>query len=401
MDTNDKLRPFLIAKILQERTDEEHTLSTNEMMQILKEEYWIETFRTTVKADVELLQRVGVGIQCIRSTQNRYNFIDRTFDTAELKILIDAVESAKFISKQKSDHLVQKLNVLAGPFKGSEIRRNLVVDGRYKAGNEQILLIVDAINEAINQGVKIRFQMTEFNAAKEQVLHNDGESYVFSPYSLVWDGDFYYMVGWSEKYKSIGSHRVDRIYKVPEILPDAAVAPPTGFDINQYINTMFRMYDAPRAEVELVVDDSLMDPMIDKFGPDVETVPLRPGWFRLKATVSVGTPFFNWVFGFGGRVQIVSPAEVREEYEARVRAVLEGIESDGAMVKSMEETAVESTPIEDVLGCCHTVRVLHKAGVNTMKELTQMSYDDLMALKGIGKVIAGDVTAKIEEWNSK
>lgn len=384
MDTNDKLRPFLIAKILQERTDEEHTLTTNEICRILQEEYGIETFRTTVKADVELLQRVGVGIQGIRSTQNRYNFIDRTFDTAELKILIDAVQSAKFISKTKSDHLTEKLYKLAGSYKAAELKRNLVVDGRYKAAGEQILLIVDAINEAINQGVKIRFQMTEFDAEKSQVLHNDGETYTFSPYSLVWDGDFYYMVGWSEKYRSVGSHRVDRIARVPEVTSEPAVAPPAGFDINQYINTMFRMYDAPRAEVELVVDEGLMDAMIDKFGPDVATETLLFGRFRLKATVSVGTPFFNWVFGFGGRVQIAGPAEVREEYEARVRKACTGF-----------------TTIEEVFGCSHTVRVLHKAGVYTMEELATMTYDDLMQLRGIGKVIATDVTKQIKMFQEQ
>ena len=389
MDMNDKLRPFLIAKILQERTDEEHTLTTNEICQILQEEYGIETFRTTVKADVELLQRVGVGIQGIRSTQNRYNFIDRTFDTAELKILIDAVQSAKFISKTKSDQLTEKLYKLAGSYKAAELKRNLVVDGRYKAAGEQILLIVDAINEAINQGVKIRFQMTEYDAQKAQVLHNDGETYTFSPYSLVWDGDFYYMVGWSEKYRSVGSHRVDRIARVPEVTSEPAVAPPAGFDINQYINTMFRMYDAPRAEVKLVVDEGLMDAMIDKFGPDVATEPLLFGRFRLKATVSVGTPFFNWVFGFGGRVQIVGPAEVREEYEARVRAAL------------AEDDVPQATLIEDVLDCSHTVRVLHKAGVYTMEELATMTYDDLLQLRGIGKVIATDVTEQIKMFQEQ
>ena len=126
------------------------------------------------------------------------------------------------------------------------------------------------------------------------------------------------MVGYSEKYHSIGSHRVDRIFRNPEILPDDAVPMDTDFDINRYVNTMFRMYDAPRAEVTLLVENHLMDAMIDKFGTDVETEECGEEQFKLRATVSVGTPFFNWVFGFGGMVKIEGPREVKEEYEKRL-----------------------------------------------------------------------------------
>lgn len=125
-------------------------------------------------------------------------------------------------------------------------------------------MIVDAINEAINARKKIRFQKVEYNVKKERVLHHGGEEYVFSPYSLVWDGDFYYVVGYSDKYKSIGSHRVDRIYKRPEILDEAAVPPMVGFDINTYVNTMFRMYNSDRYEVELQVENQLMDASKDE-----------------------------------------------------------------------------------------------------------------------------------------
>ena len=323
MDNNDKLRPFLLLKILKERTDEDHALSTTEIRKILKDEYCIDTFRTTIKSDVELLQDVGYGLGITRSSQNLYNYIDRDFDIPEVKLLIDAVLSSKFITKSRSDDLVSKLTELAGPFKAEEITRNLVVNGRIKTDNKQALLIVDVINEAINTGKKISFQMTEYNIKKQRVLHNKGEIYVFSPYSLVWDGDYYYVVGFSDKYQSIGSHRIDRIYKRPEILDEDQVPAPDGFDINEYINTMFRMYDAPRQEVELQVDNSLMDAMIDKFGPDVTTLACDQNSFRVVANVAVGTVFYNWVFGFGGAVKIRGPENVREEYK---RLVLEAAE---------------------------------------------------------------------------
>ena len=314
MDTDAKLRPIYLIDILKERTDEDHYLTTSQLCAILKNEYGIETHRTTIKSDIEMLQQAGIGIQAVRSTQNQYNFIERDFDTAELKLLIDAVQSAKFMTKTKSDQLVTKLTTLAGVNKARELKRNLVVDGRNKLENEQVLVIIDAINDAINLRRKIRFQKVEYNVKKERVFHHSGEVYTFSPYSLVWDGDFYYVVGYSDKYQSIGSHRVDRIYQRPEILDDAAVPAQLGFDINKYINTTFRMYNAPRREVELVCDNGVMDAIIDRFGPDVTTYACDQQNFRVIEEIAVGKVFFNWIFGFGGKVRIKSPEDVKEEY---------------------------------------------------------------------------------------
>lgn len=325
MDCFDKIRPLFLLRILVEQTDEEHSLSTAQLCTILKDTYGIDTFRTTIKSDIEVLQRAGFCIQITRSTQNLYNYIDRDFDIPEVKLLIDAVMSSKFITKAKSDLLVTKLYKLAGPYRAEELKRNLVVDGRIKPENEQGYLIVDAINEAINLGKKISFQKVEYNIRKEKVLHNSGEEYVFSPYSLVWDGDFYYVVGFSDKYQSIGSHRVDRIAKRPKILDDPAASPPSSFDINHYINTMFRMYNAPRQKVELQVENHLMDAVIDKFGTDVTTYACDQHSFRVVAEVAVGTVFFNWVFGFQGSVKIKSPESVKEEYRKRVITAAESV----------------------------------------------------------------------------
>ena len=318
MDIDAKLRPIYLIDILKERTDEDHYLTTTQLCSILKNEYGFETHRTTIKSDIEMLQQAGIGIQAVRSTQNQYNFIERDFDIAELKLLIDAVQSAKFMAKAKSDQLVTKLTALAGVNKARELKRNLVVDGRNKLENEQILMIVDAINDAINQRRKIKFQKVEYNVKKERVLHHGGETYSFSPYSLVWDGDFYYVVGFSDKYQSIGSHRVDRIYQRPEILDEAVIPAPLGFDVNKYINTTFRMYNAPRKEVELVCNNGVMDAIIDRFGPDVETYACDQQNFRVIAEVAIGTVFFNWIFGFNGKVKIKAPEDVKEQYKDQV-----------------------------------------------------------------------------------
>lgn len=156
MDNNAKLRPLYLAKILYERTDEDHYLTTMQLAQILEEEYGIPAHRQTIKTDIELLQQFGMDIQEVKSTQNRYNLISRQFEIAELKLLIDAVQSSKFISKERSEQMVSKIVTLAGQHKAEELKRNASVEGRVKSENRQDLLIVDAIK------MIIRFWLSHF-----------------------------------------------------------------------------------------------------------------------------------------------------------------------------------------------------------------------------------------------
>lgn len=176
--------------------------------------------------------------------------------------------------------------------------------------------------DAINQRKKISFQKIEYNIKKERILHHGGERYTFSPYSLVWDGDNYYIVGYSDKYQAIGSHRVDRIAACPCILDESAVPQPVGFDVSKYIKTTFRMYNAPRAEVELLCDNSVMDAIIDRFGPDVQTYAGDLQNFRVIEEIAVGKVFFNWIFGFEGKVRIKGPESVKKQYREMVMSAM-------------------------------------------------------------------------------
>lgn len=225
-------------------------------------------------------------------------------------------------STLNENELIKKLTSLAGSHKARELKRNVIVDGRGKIENKQILYIIDAINDAINQRKKISFQKIEYNIKKERILHHGGERYTFSPYSLVWDGDNYYVVGYSDKYQAIGSHRVDRIAACPCILDESAVPQPVGFDVSKYIKTTFRMYNAPRAEVELLCDNSVMDAIIDRFGPDVQTYAGDLQNFRVIEEIAVGKVFFNWIFGFEGKVRIKGPESVKKQYREMVMSAM-------------------------------------------------------------------------------
>lgn len=232
--------------------------------------------------------------------------------------MIDAVESARFIPKEKSVALVEKLGSLTSQHNTEKLVRNVDVENRIKADNEKIYYIMEALNDAINANKKVSFQYFTYNVRKEQKLKYDGYTYVFSPYKLIWNGDYYYVVGYSEKHKEIGSFRVDRIVRCPQILDENTVQPPKDFDLNVYLNSMFRMYNGERKQIELVCDNDLMDTIIDKFGKDVEVLANDMKSFRAIVTTSTGPVFYSWIFGFGGKVSIKAPEDVKAEYAKMV-----------------------------------------------------------------------------------
>ncbi len=324
MDNDAKLRPLYLAKILYEQTDEDHYLTTAQLIKTLEEKYNVKSHRQTIKADIEILKKFGMEIEEVKSTQNRYNVFGRTFDQAELKLLIDAVESSKFITQSKSDLLVEKLGTLTSQYRSQELNRNISVEGRIKPGNEKVYLIIETINEAINKGKKISFECFKYNVKKEKKPKRD-EPYKITPLHLVWNGDYYYMIGVYDYKSRLGTFRVDRISKIPVILNEDAIPAPDGFDLNQYMNTTFRMFNGEHQEVELICTNDLMDAIIDRFGEDVITYANDMKSFRVIVNVAVSHVFFSWIFGFKGKIRIKGPTSVREEYIRMIHAAKESI----------------------------------------------------------------------------
>lgn len=322
MNNEAKLRPLYLAKILHEQTDETHYLTTVQLMQILKEKYDITAHRQTIKADLDMLRQFGIDIEEVKSTQNRYNVSSRVFETPELKLLIDAVESSKFITATKSRELVEKISSLTSTHTAASLNRNVSCEGRVKPGNEKIYYIVDCINEAINLNKKISLYYFKYNVRKEKKLRHEGKPYVITPLHLVWNGDFYYMVGVYDYQQRIGTFRVDRIAKCPEILEEDGTPAPDNFNIDEFINTTFRMYNSDHEEVELICDNSVMDSIIDRFGEDVVTYANDMTSFRAVVKVAVNHVFYSWIFGFGGKVKIKTPIEVKDEYIAMLNAAI-------------------------------------------------------------------------------
>lgn len=315
MEKDNKKRLMIMKEVLEKYSDEEHPITTVQIIEILEKEYDLQVHRTTVGKDINDLIDMGIDIQCQRSTQNRYFMGSRYFELPELKLLVDAVASSKFITEKKSYELISKLGAFASIYQQDEIKRNIRTETRVKPHNERSFYIVDAINSAINKNKKIRFTYFDYDINKEKVLRNDGKPYVFSPYSLVWNGDYYYVVGYSDKHQKIGTFRVDRIESTPEILHDMAVPMPDNFSISDFTKTVFQMYDEERSEVELKCTADMMKVIIDRFGEDVETEIIDEQHFKVKLQVSLSPNFYGWLFGFGGKIELVFPPEAIEKYK--------------------------------------------------------------------------------------
>lgn len=325
MDISAKLRPFYVAKMLYEQTDEDHYLTIAQIIEQLDRNYGISTSRGTVGNDIKALQELGVEIEVEPSTQKRFYLIGRRFDLPELKTLIDAVESARFIPKEKSALLVKKLSSLTSYYNAEKLVRNVDVENRIKAENEKIYYIMEALNDAINARKKVSFQYFTYNVQKEQKPRHDGYTYTFSPYKLIWNGDYYYVVGYSEKHNGIGNFRVDRIVRQPTILEEEAKQPPETFDLNVYLNSMFRMYNGERKQIELVCVNDVMDAIIDRFGKDVTVLENDMQSFRAVVNTAVGHVFYSWVFGFAGKVTIKSPDDVKKSYATMVKQAAQAL----------------------------------------------------------------------------
>lgn len=326
MEKDNKKRLMIMKEVLEKYSDEDHPITTAQIIDILNKEYDMKIHRTTVGKDINELIEMGIDVQCQRSTQNRYFIGSRYFELPELKLLVDAIASSKFITEKKSYELISKLGGFASIYQQDEIKRNIRTETRVKPHNERSFYIVDAINSAINKNKKIKFTYFDYNINKEKVLRNDGKPYVFSPYSLVWNGDYYYVVGFSDKHEKIGSFRVDRIESAPEILNNMAVPMPDSFSISDFTKAVFQMYDEERSEVELKCTADMMKVIIDRFGEEVETHIVDENHFKVNVRVSLSPNFFGWLFSFGGKIELTFPPAAVDRYKDILTTITNSLE---------------------------------------------------------------------------
>ena len=316
-DQEKKLRLLYLAKILYEETDSDHFYTTNQLRQLLLDRYGIDSHRQTIPTDMDALRALGVDVREYLGTQKRYWIENRILSVPEVKLLIDAVNSSKFITKKKSEELQGKLAKMVSNYEAEGLSRNVSVEHRVKRDNEQIYHIIDRINYAINLGRKISFRYFKYDTKKRPQLRNDGAPFIFSPHRLVWNGDYYYVVGVNDE-KEVRIFRLDRMESAPEILEAKTKGFPKGFSMSKFLNTTFRMFGTDYTTVTLLCDNGVIDSILDRFGKGVDIMPVGDNRFRIAVDVAVSNVFYGWVFGFCGKVKIENPIEVKNEYKQMV-----------------------------------------------------------------------------------
>jgi predicted DNA-binding transcriptional regulator YafY len=316
-----KQRPFRLLKYLYENTDENHPVSTPELVKIFKAED-AHANRKTIKDDIDVLLGEGYDIVTIKSKQNSFFLASRKFEIPEIRLLIDAVSSSSFINAEQSAALIGKLTGMLSRWQADKVRRHLYAADPVKSDNKQIYYIVDAVTDAINEGKKIRFQYFDYNGEKQRCLRHGGAEYSVSPYALVWDDNHYYMCGYSDSKQMLANYRVDRMCNT-EMKQEKAVPLPEGFSMDDYVRQQFHMFAGDEKEVILECRDDMMKYIIDQFGEDVETWKVSEDTFRAMVSVADSPTFYGWVFSFAGKVRITGPDRIRDKYVAMVRAAAE------------------------------------------------------------------------------
>ena len=297
-----KHKLIALARIFELETDENHRLTVPQLAQMLMDR-GIPCERKSVYADIDALREMGYDIVLQRGRGGGYWLAHRAFELAELKLLVDAVQSCRFIPQEKTDALIAKLEQLASHYEAVQLQRQVYVAGRPRSQNPQVLYTIDALHEAINAGRQVSFH------------YHNGKDHTVSPWQLAWDGGSYYLIAYQDYSLPAGirHYRVDRMSHVT-VLRDQ---PCRGKDLYEqfslpvYLNKHFNMYGGPEYRVTLRCTADLRDAMIDRFGRDIILIDDPDGGFHFTAPICVSGPFLGWVCGFEGKVTVVAPAEVR------------------------------------------------------------------------------------------
>lgn len=317
-----KLRMLYIMKILLEKADEKHTLSAADIDRSLHD-YGMSADRKTIYSDIETLKEFGLDILQSKGTNGGYYIGRRDFELPELKLLVDAVQSSKFISPKKSETLIKKLENLTSEHDARLLQRNVFIYNRLKTGNETIYYNVDQIHTAILENKQIEYKYAEWTVQKELVAKKDGALYKVSPWSLTWNDQNYYLIAYDEASDCIKHYRVDKMQQVGVIDKERVGKDKfQHFDLAEFAKKTFGMYGGHDEAVTLVCRNEIAGVILDRFGKDVTLIPIDNEHFRVRILVSVSPQFFGWVTGIGKEMQIAGPESVKEEYQKYLRDIL-------------------------------------------------------------------------------
>jgi len=324
---NQKLKLYYLMKIMLEKTDDDHGITMPEILAEL-ERYEVTAERRSIYADLQTLDRMGVEIigEPVGKTYH-YHVGSRQFELAELKLLVDAIQSSKFITAKKSNELIRKLEGMCSEYEAKKLQRQVYVSGRIKTMNESIYYNVDSIHNAIAENRKILFQYYQWNIKKEMELRREGAYYHISPWGLCWDDENYYLVGYDAEDQIIKHYRVDKMLRIK--MSDEQREGKEHFhqfDIAAYTRKNFAMYGGKEERVKLLMDNSLAGVVIDRFGKDISLIPADEEHFTVSVDVAVSRQFVGWLFALGKGAEIIGPDKVVRQVREEIRRLAEQYE---------------------------------------------------------------------------
>ena len=316
-----KQKLLYLAEYLRQNTDEDHYVTTAEMIDYL-EANGIAAERKSIYTDIEALREYGMDIIRPQGVRGGYMLASREFELAEVKLLVDLVQSSKFITTRKSRELIAKLGELVSRHNASALRRQVVVADRNKTSNENIYYTVDVIYEAIARNVKIRYHYFEWNEKKERHLRKGGAFYEVSPWLLTWDDENYYLIAYDQENGIMKHYRVDKM-----LHPSLSEQTREGreifeaMDVASISKKTFGMFAGEERTVRLRVDRRLTGVIVDRFGTDVSMRLMDEEHLSVRVEIAVSPQFFGWISGFGTGMEIIGPEDVRSQFAEYISGI--------------------------------------------------------------------------------
>ena len=319
---NQKLKILYLAKLLFEQTDDLHGITMPEILAYL-ENHDIAANRKTIYQDLSELRDFGMDILSEKRGGSVYYYLaSRLFELPELKLLVDSVDSSRFITEKKSKELIRRLESLTSVHEGRFLNRQVLLTPRIKNMNESIFYSVDLLTGAIDQNRQVSFQYFQWDVQKNQVLRHDGAFYTVSPWKLLWDNSFYYLIAYDSQHESLRHYRIDKMLHLSITdLPREGESLIQKTDLNAYTERLFGMFGGKTETVTLEAENSLAGVFIDRFGKDITLTPKDQQHFIIRIEVCVSDPFFSWIMSLENHVRITGPDWVIDEMKKKIKKI--------------------------------------------------------------------------------
>ncbi len=320
----ENLKDFYLMEVLLSQTDKDHHLNAAELIGILERDYQITVNRGTIYKQIKRLTDAGLNIE----TKSGYYISQREFQLAELKLLVDAVQFSNFITKEDSERLIRKLETLCSKHEAKQLQSQVTIYNRPKTSNSTVFTNVDRIHSAIFHNHQITYQYVEWGMKKELKVRHGGEYYIVSPLHLIWDDEYYYLIGYDEKTQGVRHYRVDKMrdLQVQEETIRSKKALEQVIDVAAFSGKTFGMFSGEDVEVRFRGKKHLAGVLLDRFGTNIWMRPLDEEHFSAHVTVALSPQFFGWVTAIGKDLQIVGPESVKEQYRSYLEDILKGLD---------------------------------------------------------------------------